>query len=93
MPSVGEPEEWAQVSARLDDVCREVGRDPAEIRRSVQLFLHPAQAGQVDIQLARLAEFGALGKLAAAAGEEFVDTGGGRGERSFRQPAPVWSQA
>lgn len=61
MPSVGEPEEWAQVSARLDDVCREVGRNPAEIRRSVQLFLHPAQAGQVDIQLARLAEFGALG--------------------------------
>jgi F420-dependent oxidoreductase-like protein len=61
MPSVGEPEAWAQVSARLDEACEEVGRDPAEIRRSVQLFLHPAQDGQVDAALARLPEFESLG--------------------------------
>lgn len=59
--SVGDPQAWAQMSARLDDACREVGRDPAEIRRSAQLFLHPAQDGQVEAQLARLPEFEALG--------------------------------
>jgi F420-dependent oxidoreductase-like protein len=59
--NAGDPQAWAQVSASLDDACREVGRDPAEIRRSVQLFLHPAQDGQVEAQLARLPEFEALG--------------------------------
>lgn len=61
MPSVGDHEAWAQVSARLDEACAEVGRDPAEIRRSVQLFLHPAQDGQVDAALAQLPEFESLG--------------------------------
>jgi F420-dependent oxidoreductase-like protein len=61
MVSVAEPQDWADVSSRLDEACREVGRDPAQIRRSVQLFLHPAQEGQVEAQLARLPEFDALG--------------------------------
>ncbi|MCW2689254.1 MAG: F420-dependent oxidoreductase [Mycobacterium sp.] len=61
MPGVGAPEEWAEVSARLDEACDEVGRDRGEIHRSVQLFLHPAQEGQIDSQLSRLPEYEALG--------------------------------
>jgi F420-dependent oxidoreductase-like protein len=61
VPSSGAANEWAEVSARLDEACREVGREPAEIRRSVQLFLHPDQDGQIDEQLAKLRELEALG--------------------------------
>lgn len=42
------------MSARLDEACAEVGRAPPLIRRSVQLFLHPQQDGQVERQLAVL---------------------------------------
>lgn len=55
------PEEWAKVSASLDDACAEVGRDPAEIRRSVQIFLHPQQPEQVQTELATLPEYRAAG--------------------------------
>ena len=51
------PQEWALTSAHLDDACAEIGRDPAEIRRSVQLFLHPQQREQVDKELATLTEY------------------------------------
>jgi F420-dependent oxidoreductase-like protein len=57
----GDPQAWAETNGRLDAACEEVGRDPAQIRRSVQLFLHPGQEGQVDEQLARLPEFEAAG--------------------------------
>jgi F420-dependent oxidoreductase-like protein len=60
-PISGAVKDWAEVSARLDQACREVGREPAEIRRSAQLFLHPAQDGQIDDQLAKLPELEALG--------------------------------
>jgi F420-dependent oxidoreductase-like protein len=53
-PGLAGPDEWAKVNAELDEACTEVGRDPSEIRRSVQLFLHPAQEGQVDTLLASL---------------------------------------
>ena len=56
-----EPQEWALTSAHLDDACAEVGRDPADIRRSVQLFLHPQQPDQVDGQLATLAAYAEAG--------------------------------
>ena len=55
------PEEWARVNASLDAACAEVGRDPREIRRSVQAFLHPQQPEQVDTELASLAEYEAAG--------------------------------
>lgn len=61
MPVDGDADEWAAVSARLDDACAEVGRDPSEIRRAAQLFLHPDQDGQVEGQLARLPRFSELG--------------------------------
>jgi F420-dependent oxidoreductase-like protein len=55
------PEEWARQSQALDEACAEVGRDPRSIRRSVQLFLHPAQEGQVEEVLARLPAFAEAG--------------------------------
>jgi hypothetical protein len=53
--------EWARTSANLDEACEEIGRDPSEIRRSVQLFVQPAQEGHMDAQLATLPEFEAAG--------------------------------
>jgi F420-dependent oxidoreductase-like protein len=61
LPSHGDVAAWAQTSARLDDACAEVGRDPADIRRSVQLFIQPAQPGHLEEQLERLPEFEARG--------------------------------
>src|SRR5215510_10838501 len=40
------PEEFAKKSALLDQYCREIGRDPAEIERSIQ-FLPEAMTGDV----------------------------------------------
>ncbi|MEO3757492.1 hypothetical protein ABGB19_04255 [Mycobacterium sp. B14F4] len=60
-PNPGAAQDWGDVSVRLDEACQEVGRDPQDIRRSVQLFLHPAQGGQVDEQLAKLPELETLG--------------------------------
>ena len=40
------PEEFARKSARLDQHCREIGRDPAEVERSIQ-FLPEAMQGDV----------------------------------------------
>ena len=53
-PGLAGPEEWSRVNKQLDEACAEVGRDPGEVRRSVQLFLHPAQEGQVDALLSQL---------------------------------------
>lgn len=61
VPSHGDVAAWAETSARLDDACAEVGRTPAEIRRSVQLFIQPARKGHLDEQLARLPELEGLG--------------------------------
>jgi F420-dependent oxidoreductase-like protein len=61
VPNAGDAKDWAANSERLNEACQEVGRAPAEIRRSVQLFLHPAQDGQIEEQLAKLAELEALG--------------------------------
>ena len=43
--------------AIIDLAARALEMDPAEIRRSVQLFLHPQQREQVDKELATLAEY------------------------------------
>jgi len=61
VPSHGDVDEWARVSADLDDACAEIGRDPAEIRRSIQLFVQPAVDGHVDDQLSKLAALQAVG--------------------------------
>jgi len=51
------PQEWANTSARLDEACAQLGRDPAAIRRSVQLFLHPQDPDQVTKELATLPDY------------------------------------
>jgi F420-dependent oxidoreductase-like protein len=51
------PEEFARKSALLDGYCREIGRDPADIERSIQ-FLPDAMAGDI---VARAQEFLAAG--------------------------------
>lgn len=61
MPSHSGPQEWGEASSRLTEACAEVGRDPAEVRRSVQLFLHPRDPEQVDSQLDLLAHYEELG--------------------------------
>ncbi|SBS79209.1 hypothetical protein MHPYR_70130 [uncultured Mycobacterium sp.] len=60
-PSHGAPELWGEVNTRLGQACAEVGRDPAEIRRSVQIFLYPLQPEQVASQLDQLPRFAELG--------------------------------
>ncbi|MGV0792567.1 TIGR03560 family F420-dependent LLM class oxidoreductase [Mycolicibacterium sp. XJ1819] len=60
MPST-DPQEWATANARLEQACAELGRDPATIRRSAQLFLHPTQPDQIDAQVEAIAEYRALG--------------------------------
>jgi alkanesulfonate monooxygenase SsuD/methylene tetrahydromethanopterin reductase-like flavin-dependent oxidoreductase (luciferase family) len=52
-PALG-PDEWTTQNATLDEACAEVGRSPNEIRRSVQLFLHPQQEGQIEALLETL---------------------------------------
>ncbi|MEZ0352504.1 LLM class flavin-dependent oxidoreductase [Mycobacterium sp. pR1184] len=61
MPGHEGPQRWGAVNAQLDAACAEMRRAPAEILRSAQLSLHPAEAGQVDEQLALLPEFERLG--------------------------------
>jgi alkanesulfonate monooxygenase SsuD/methylene tetrahydromethanopterin reductase-like flavin-dependent oxidoreductase (luciferase family) len=47
----GSPDEVAEVSAVLDQRCAEIGRDPAQIRRSVQLRV--AEANDELLELAQ----------------------------------------
>ncbi|UXA04760.1 hypothetical protein KXD96_17345 [Mycobacterium sp. SMC-2] len=46
---------------RLSEACAAVGRGADEIERSAQVSLYPAEAGQVDEQLALLPQFEQLG--------------------------------
>jgi hypothetical protein len=45
----------------LDRACTEVGRNPGDVRRGVQLFLHPRKPEQVHQQLGLLPEYQRLG--------------------------------
>ncbi|MGV0851467.1 TIGR03560 family F420-dependent LLM class oxidoreductase [Mycolicibacterium phlei] len=60
MPST-DPQEWAKARDELDVACREIDRDPASIRRGVQLFLHPDDPEQVDGQIAAIDRYRDLG--------------------------------
>jgi alkanesulfonate monooxygenase SsuD/methylene tetrahydromethanopterin reductase-like flavin-dependent oxidoreductase (luciferase family) len=75
MPSREGPQEWGEASSRLTKACAEVGRDPAAVRRSVQLFLHPRDPQQVTGQLDLLSQYQELGCEHAVL--------------SFYQPPPV----
>ena len=60
-PGLAGVEEWTRLNKELDAACAEVGRDPSAVRRSVQLFLHPGQEGQVDGLLAEIPGFAEAG--------------------------------
>jgi alkanesulfonate monooxygenase SsuD/methylene tetrahydromethanopterin reductase-like flavin-dependent oxidoreductase (luciferase family) len=45
----GSPEEVAEASAVLDQRCAEIGRDPAQIRRSVQLRVAEANDDLLEL--------------------------------------------
>lgn len=61
-PGVGlTPEGYKELASRLDEHCAEVGRDPAEIRRSVQLFIFPSDDEQVCELPKTIEEFEAVG--------------------------------
>jgi F420-dependent oxidoreductase-like protein len=49
-----DPAEFARLSKVLDEHCESVGRDPREIRRSVQLFIHPTVEGQAEGEFEKL---------------------------------------
>ena len=49
-----DPEMWSMLSKQIDDNCASIGRDPGQVRRGVQLFIHPAVDGQPEEQLAML---------------------------------------
>ena len=61
MPSHNGPAEWGEASMALDRACTEVGRNPGDVRRGVQLFLHPRKPEQVHQQLGLLPEYQRLG--------------------------------
>ena len=43
-----DPDEFKRLSGVLDEHCAAVGRDPSEIARSVQLFVFPESAKQIE---------------------------------------------
>ena len=52
-----DPSEWGRLNTVLDEHCDAIGRDPKEIRRGVQVFIHPDQEEQMSKQIALLPEF------------------------------------
>jgi len=57
----GGVDEFGRLNGILDEHCAAVGRDPKEIRRSLQLFLTPEDEDQVRAQTGRLDDYADLG--------------------------------
>ena len=64
----GSPEEVAELSAVLDGHCADVGRDPTEIRRSVQIRVPDDPAGLID-QVAGFVGVGVTEIILSVAGD------------------------
>jgi alkanesulfonate monooxygenase SsuD/methylene tetrahydromethanopterin reductase-like flavin-dependent oxidoreductase (luciferase family) len=56
-----DPGEWSRLNQVLTSHCDAVGRDPATIRRGVQLFIHPAKEPRTQHTLDLLPTFEAAG--------------------------------
>lgn len=56
-----DPADWSRRNQVLTSHCNAIGRDPSAIRRSVQVFLHPAQPGQLAETLDMLPAYEAAG--------------------------------
>ncbi|MHB8511738.1 MAG: LLM class flavin-dependent oxidoreductase [Actinomycetota bacterium] len=54
-------ETFSRLSKQLDENCAEIGRDPSEITRGVQLFVHPDVEGQAEQQIAMIPSFEDVG--------------------------------
>jgi len=52
-----DPTEWERLNKVLDERCDAIGRDPKEIRRGVQVFIHPEQEEQMSKQIGLLPGF------------------------------------
>lgn len=48
---------WRESNAELEKACADVGRNPAEIARGVQLFLHPSNEEQMAQQIGFIPQF------------------------------------
>lgn len=55
------PKEFTRLFGVLDEHCAAVGRDPGEIRRSIQLMLRPDDGGRFDDTLRLLEEYEGAG--------------------------------
>jgi len=64
----GSPEQVAELSAVLDGHCADVGRDPAEIRRSVQIRV-PTDVGELTEQVAAFVGVGVTEIILIVAGD------------------------
>ena len=76
----GEPAEFARLSGVLDRHCDDVGRDPAEIRRTVQIGFR----GDVDELLGNVESFRAVG-----VDDVIVTLFGGEAERHATEAAEL----
>ncbi len=56
-----DPADWARRNQVLTGHCDDIGREPSAIRRSAQVFLHPAQQGQMAKTLDLLPAYEAAG--------------------------------
>lgn len=56
-----DPAMWDGLNKQIDANCEQIGRDPRQIRRGVQLFVHPAVEGQPEEQLEKLSAYEDLG--------------------------------
>jgi F420-dependent oxidoreductase-like protein len=52
-----DPAEWERLNKVLDEHCQAIGRDPKEVRRGVQIFIHPEQEDQMAKQIGMLPAF------------------------------------
>ena len=52
-----DPDEWDRLNKVLDEHCDAIGRDPKQIRRGVQVFIHPDQEEQMAKQIGLLSAF------------------------------------
>ena len=66
------PERVSQLTTMLDDACREAGRDPAAIRRSVQHSWDGADRGQLVQTVGSYAERGFTEQIVYVAGPDAV---------------------
>lgn len=62
------PREFLRLSGVLDEHCAMVGRDPSEIRRSIQMLLRPDDREQLDANLRLLDEYERAGAEHAVMG-------------------------